>query len=149
MLRPDPDVAILDDVEACIPAQETNLEHGKLKGALHEEEVVLGEREYVKLSNQFVVPVVQNEAVSSMVVIALSLEVHSGQKETIFLREPKLRDAYLQVLFDHANLGGFKGEFTNSGNLDVLRSALLEVSHDAVGELITDVLIVDIARQDF
>lgn len=105
-------------------------------------------REYVKLNNQFVVPVVGQDKVESLVVMSLSVEVETGQQEQVFKREPKLRDAFLQVLFDHANMGGFAGAFTNSNNMDVLRRALRETARKVAGELITDVLIVDINRQD-
>jgi len=104
--------------------------------------------EYVKLNNQFVVPVVQDNRVNALVVISLSVEVEQGYKEEIYSREPKLRDAFLQVFFDHANAGGFRGAFTNSNNMDVLRKALRETAKDTVGSLVTDVLIMEIARQD-
>lgn len=104
--------------------------------------------EYVKLNNQFVVPVVQENRVDALVVISLSVEVEQGYKEEIYSREPKLRDAFLQVFFDHANAGGFRGAFTNSNNMDVLRKALRETAKDTVGSLVTDVLIMEIARQD-
>ena len=105
-------------------------------------------REYVKLNNQFVVPVVAASKVDALIVVSLSVEVSAGRKEEIYAREPKLRDAFLQVFFDHANTGGFKGTFTNSNNMDVLRRALLETAHDVAADLVTDVLIMDIARQD-
>lgn len=106
--------------------------------------------EYVKLSNQFVVPVVKDKVVVSMVVIALSLEAPEGSKEAIFKKEPKLRDSFLQVLFDHANVGGFDGAFTEAGSLDQLRVALREVAQRDLGkDLVSDVLIVEIARQDY
>ena len=72
----------------------------------------------------------------------------SRSRPTIDSREPKLRDAYLQVLFDHANVGGFNGSFTSSGNMSILRRALLQTSQNLFGNLILDVLITDIARQD-
>ncbi|MEP2029506.1 MAG: flagellar basal body-associated FliL family protein [Paracoccaceae bacterium] len=105
-------------------------------------------REYVKLNNQFVVPVVQNDLVSALIVIALSVEVSAGLKEEIYLREPKIRDSFLRVLFDHANMGGFSGEFTNADTLDMLRGSLREVAQRDIGEMVSDVLIIDIARQD-
>ena len=105
-------------------------------------------REYVKLNNQFVVPVVGGNRVKSLVVLSLSVEVTAGQREAVFAREPKLRDAFLQVMFDHANMGGFDGAFTQSNTMDVLRNALLETAHMALGDFVSDVLIVDIARQD-
>ena len=107
-----------------------------------------GDKEYVKLNNQFVVPIVSDERVDALVVMSLSVEVNQGQKETIYAREPKLRDEFLQVLFDHANMGGFRGAFTNSNNLDVLRRSLFEAAEKAAGGVVTDVLIVEIARQD-
>lgn len=104
--------------------------------------------EYVKLNNQFVIPVVHENRVNALVVISLSVEVEQGYKEEIYSREPKLRDAFLQVFFDHANAGGFRGAFTNSNNMDVLRKALRETAKDTFGSLVTDVLIMEIARQD-
>lgn len=104
--------------------------------------------EYIKLNNQFVVPVVTEARVASMMVIALSVEIPTGRSDEVYLREPKLRDAFLQVFFDHANLGGFTGTFTSSRNLDVLRRALRETAQSHFGDLVQDVLITDIARQD-
>lgn len=104
--------------------------------------------DYVKLNNQFVVPVVQNGQVASMVILALSLEVTVGGTEQVYALEPKLRDVFLQVLFDHANSGGFNGDFTASKNMVVLRDALREVAIKVLGANLTDVLIIDIARQD-
>lgn len=107
------------------------------------------DRDYVKMSNQFVIPVVEDGAVSSMVLLALSIEIQAGQRDAIFLREPKLRDSFLQVLFDHANVGGFRGAFTDSNRLEVLRAALREVAIRDAGKIVSDVLIHDIARQDY
>ncbi|MFD1510104.1 flagellar basal body-associated FliL family protein [Lacimonas salitolerans] len=104
--------------------------------------------EYVKLNNQFVVPVVDRERVASMVVLSLSLEARAGSSDAVFAREPKLRDVFLQVLFDHANVGGFRGAFTTSGNMDSLRQALLDAAQGVMGGDVTNVLITDIARQD-
>lgn len=107
-----------------------------------------GAPEYVKLNNQFVVPVVEEGRVSALVVLSLSLEVQPGNTDTVYLREPKLRDAFLQVMFDHANTGGFSGSFTDGSNLVVLRTSLKEAGAQVLGPMITDVLITDIARQD-
>lgn len=103
---------------------------------------------YVKISNQFVVPVVQNERVSAMVVLSLSLEVAPGSGEVVYALEPKLRDGFLQVLFDHANMGGFGGAFTDASMLAVLRRSLLQVARRDLGDIVNNVLIVNIARQD-
>lgn len=104
--------------------------------------------DYVKLNNQFIVPVVEEGRVASMVILSLSLEVTTGGSEKVYAVEPKLRDSMLQVLFDHANNGGFRGSFTDGSNLVLLRKALLEVGQSVLGEMVSDVLIVDIMRQD-
>jgi hypothetical protein len=108
-----------------------------------------GDRDYVKLNNQFVIPVVEAGEVSSLVVMSLSVEIEPGYREDIFRREPKLRDSFLQVLFDHANVGGFRGAFTDNNTLDVLRASLRDVAIRDGGEHVTDVLILEIARQDY
>ena len=107
-----------------------------------------GDAEYVKLSYQFVVPVLKGETVSALVVLSLSLETVPGTTEIVFAREPKLRDGFLRVLFDHANMGGFDGAFTKAETLEILRSGLRDVARAQLGDKLIDVLIVDIARQD-
>ena len=149
---------------AAVPAADTGGEHAAqpeeeaaapdaVATAGHAEEApkeasAEGGPEYVKLSNQFVIPVVEQGKVVSMVILALTLEVGAGTTEAIYAREPKLRDAFLQVLFDHANSGGFDGSFTDGANLVLLRKALLEAAQTAIGPNVSDVLISDIARQD-
>lgn len=106
--------------------------------------------EYVKLNNQFVVPIVKDQVVVALVVLALSIEVPEGNKDAVFRREPKVRDSFLQVLFDHANMGGFDGAFTAANNLAVLRAALREAGQKDLGiDVVKDVLILEIARQDY
>ncbi|MEL6243653.1 MAG: flagellar basal body-associated FliL family protein [Pseudomonadota bacterium] len=119
------------------------------KKAKTKEEEASADYEYMKLSNQFVVPIVKKERVSALIVLSLSIEVMAGNKEKIYLKEPKLRDSFLRILFDHANVGGFDGEFTDANNLDILRRALLEIAQRDLGDVIADVLILDIARQDY
>lgn len=104
--------------------------------------------EYIKINNQFVVPVVEREELSSLVVMSLSIETDPGMAEKIATFEPKLRDAFLQVLFDHANMGGFRGAFTRSDVLDPLRTALREEAQRLLGKGVHDVLIGEIVRQD-
>lgn len=107
-----------------------------------------GGNEYAKMNNQFVVPVIGRDRVDSLVVMSLSLEVTAGGTELVYNREPKLRDAFLRVLFDHANIGGFEGNFTDVHRLDVLRRALMDAARNVIGASVVDVLITEIARQD-
>lgn len=110
--------------------------------------IISEEREYAKLNNQFIVPVVQDGRVTAMVVMSLSLEVALGGRTAVFETEPKLRDAFLQAMFDHANAGGFSGNFTSGENMHSLRTDLLRRARNVAGNQVTDVLITDIVRQD-
>ena len=83
-----------------------------------------------------------------MVVVSLSLEIELEQGDLVYRVEPKIRDAFLKVLFDHANNGGFSGAFTESVALYPLRKALREAAQSILGEIVRDVLIVDMVRQD-
>jgi flagellar FliL protein len=105
-------------------------------------------RDYVKLPNQFVVPILRDGRVTSLVVLSLSIEVAAGHVETVHSREPKLRDGFLNVLFQHANLGGFEGNFTETAALDPLRRALREVAQGILGDIVSNVLISELVRQD-
>jgi flagellar FliL protein len=152
-LRPEP-VAEVADAHAEEGAEETTKEEKEHKSEDHAEDGEVTEEEltheFVKLNNQFVVPIVVNEKVAALVVLALSLEVPAGETDNVYLREPKLRDSFLQVLFDHANMGGFEGNFTNAKVLDQLRAALVEVAQRDLGkDMAKDVLIIEIARQDY
>jgi hypothetical protein len=106
------------------------------------------ELSYVKINNQFVVPVIKNDRVSALVVLSLSLETLASETGAVYDREPKLRDAFLQVLFDHAYLGGFDGVYTAQPAMDALRRSLLASARKVVGANISGVLITDIVRQD-
>ncbi|MCV6591662.1 MAG: flagellar basal body-associated protein FliL [Silicimonas sp.] len=116
--------------------------------AAEEEAAEIEEPSYIAMKAQFVVPVIENELVKSLVVMSISLEVAPAETEYVFSREPKLRDTFLQVMFDHAHVGGFDGAFTESGRLSVLRVALLEAAHTVVGKRVSDILITDIVRQE-
>ncbi len=118
------------------------------KESEHEAEAEATPPDYVKLNNQFVVPILEEGRVASMVVLSLSLEVTAGNTETIYAREPKIRDVFLQVLFDHANTGGFRGSFTDGSNLVLLRRSLKDSAAGVLGDIVLDVLITEIARQD-
>lgn len=147
VLRPAPDHATEGPEPATTGAHgDTAAEDAAASG--HDREPEADAPEYVKMNNQFVVPVVDEGRVAAMVVLSLSLEVGAGNTEAVYQREPKLRDAFLQVLFDHANTGGFSGSFTDGSNLVVLRTSLKEAAALVLGTVVNDVLITDIARQD-
>lgn len=108
-----------------------------------------GTSEYFRISKPFIIPVVQGQKVAGLVTMSLSIEASDGLGDSFFSREPKLRDTLLQVMFDHANTGGFDGAFTLPSNLDPLRNALTEAAQQVLGrEQVREVLILEIGRQD-
>lgn len=104
--------------------------------------------EYVALQRQMIVPIVNGDQVISLVVMSLSLEVESGFTDDVYNREPKLRDAFLRVLFRHANTGGFSGDFTSGEKMSDLRRALNGAAAQVLGPVAIQVLVTDILRQE-
>jgi len=149
-LRPPPQPASETGAATSEPAKpepEGMAAHGA-EGSHAEADGENATAEYVKLNNQFVVPVIKKGQVTALVVLSISLEVTVGSTEKVYAAEPKIRDALLQVLFDHANAGGFDGAFTDTANMEDLRRALLEAAQTVLGEIVSRVLILDIVRQD-
>ncbi len=128
----------------CLPPQE----HAEAETVKEEEPGPDEGMVFVKMNNQFVVPVVGPERVKSLVVLSLTIEARNGTTERVYALEPKLRDVFLQVMFDHANIGGFEGAFTSGPRMDVLRRALLESARNIMGTDVANVLITEVARQD-
>lgn len=104
--------------------------------------------ETVRLPNQFVVPVIVDGRVVSLVVIGLALELEPGSGFSLSDSEPRLRAVFLQLLFDHANIGGFTGIFTSGESLLALRRILREAGRAEIGPALYDVLITELVRQD-
>jgi len=103
--------------------------------------------EYVKLPKQFVVPIIKNDRVAALVVLSISLEVTEGTSANALARTPKLRDSFLQVLFAHANSGGFDGAFTAGQSMQDLRGSLSVMAKRILGDMMHDVLIEEIVKQ--
>ncbi|MFY0616209.1 flagellar basal body-associated protein FliL [Shimia sp.] len=142
-LRPDPVLPVVED-----GMEVDGKAHADSQANEDKEEGPPQGREYVELVDQFIIPVVNDNAVASLILITLTLETDAGENERIFQAEPRIRGALLQAMFDHANIGGFDGAFTNSSKLDPLRKMFVEVAQKVYGEEISDVLIVQITRQD-
>ena len=99
------------------------------------------------LKGQFLVPIVEDERVASLIVIELALEVDDASIDMVPGKEPLLRDRLLQILFDHANTGGFDGIFTSNNNMAILRRALREGAGQVLGvSVVSEVLITNILR---
>jgi flagellar protein FliL len=106
------------------------------------------ELETIRLPQHFVVPVLLEGRVQSMMVMSLALEMGPGHGLVLAKHEPRLRAIFLQVLFDHANRGGFEGVFTSGEALTSLRRVLRDAARAEYGPALHDVLITEIMRQE-
>ncbi|KPQ06289.1 MAG: hypothetical protein HLUCCA12_11310 [Rhodobacteraceae bacterium HLUCCA12] len=104
--------------------------------------------ETLRLPGQFVVPILAEGRVQSMVVLSLALELAEGHGVSLQQQEARLRAVLLQVMFDHANTGGFEGVFTSGEALLALRRTLREAARAEVGDALHDVLITELLRQE-
>lgn len=143
-LRPAPEPAEVAETEANpeAPSHVTETEMPPIAAE------ATGDLDYLELEDQFVVPVVTDGKMQSLVLITLALETKPEAQEMIVESMPRLRGALLQVMFDYANIGGFDGPFTNSSRLERLRRNFFEVATSVFGQDVTDVLILEITRQD-
>ncbi len=100
-----------------------------------------------ELPGHFMVPVIAETGIHSVMVIALALEIDEAFEARVAANVPRLRDALLQVMFDHSNTGGFDGTFTSQTSLGQLRRSLLEAGQKTLGrETVHRVLITEIMR---
>jgi flagellar basal body-associated protein FliL len=129
MLRPDPPEAV-EEADAKAPPQAE-----AAPSAIYD------------LDGQFLVPLVEDGRVVSLVVVELALQVDEMAQDSVAAKEPLLRDRLLQILFDHANVGGFDGLFTSNNNMTLLRRVLLEEAGQVMQEgVVQEVLITNILR---
>jgi len=104
--------------------------------------------ETLRLPGQFVVPILEDGRVRMMVVLSLALELAEGHNVSLQRQEARLRAVLLQVMFDHANTGGFEGVFTSGEALLLLRRTLREAARAEIGTAVHDVLITELLRQE-
>lgn len=102
----------------------------------------------LRLPGQFVVPILEEGRVRMMVVVSLALELAEGHNVSLQRQEARLRAVLLQVMFDHANTGGFEGVFTSGEALLLLRRTLREAARAELGPALHDVLITELLRED-
>jgi len=103
---------------------------------------------YHKLDKQFVIPVVADERVQSLMVISIELRIDEGASDAVFEHEPKLRDEFLQQLFIHGQSDGFSTIYQKPHVLAYLRDSLLMAAQRVLGDLVHEVLLTSLVRKD-
>lgn len=140
MLRPDPPLPA-DQAEDAPQSL-------ALPGAARPESRAVAIVETVRVGEPFAVPILQDGRVDAIILLSISLEMTAPSDGAVRARDGRLRDRFLQVLFDHANNGGFVGNFTLSTRMTALRTGLLEAAQEVLGEVVGGVLITEIHRRD-
>lgn len=102
---------------------------------------------YAEFADQFIIPLMTQDEIEGLMVLSISIEVAEESLQTVYDHEPKLRSEFLQSLFNHANNGGFSGNFTLFDPMVSLRRELLAIAKNVVGDSVQDVLILDAIRQ--
>ena len=103
----------------------------------------------VALDKPLVAPVFADDRIRAMVVASLAVALPAEHATEVEALSPRLRDAFLQTMFVHANSGGFDGAFTEGRKMEDLRAALLKAARQVFGATpVSGVLITEIARQD-
>lgn len=103
---------------------------------------------YYKFTREFVVPVIRNNHVDSLVILHLSLEADSSISQKLFEMEPKLRDNIMTTLITISNDGRTFETLTDVESYESMRSMILMNLKTVVSTGIHNVLIMDMARQD-
>ncbi len=114
--------------------------HGKSDGD--------GDVRYQKFKRQFVIPVMGEKKIKSLVIMNFNLELNGDAPSNSFSLEPKLRDAFMRDLLALSNEGIFNGDFTSPETFETIRETLLGSSRRILNEGVNDVLILDIAKRD-
>ena len=107
-----------------------------------------GDSAYYKFSREFVVPVMRDGQVKSLVILHISLETDSATSEKLFSEEPKLRDNIMTTLIGLSNDGRTLEQPTDINNYETIRSMVLMNLKDSVSDGIRNVLIVDVGKQN-
>lgn len=119
--------------------------HGKAEGAHN----ASGEgKEYLNFKRQFVVPVVNNDAVDALILLNIGIETPAGKRDDMYRLEPRFRDAFIRELLQLSDSGYFDSELTSSATYEVIRETLYRAASEINNEGVSDVLILDLSRQD-
>lgn len=104
---------------------------------------------YFKFSREFVVPIIQNERVASLVILNINVESDAAQSDKLFSQEPVLRDVVMTTLIEISGDGRTFQSMTSIENYETVRSLILTALQEKFPDMgIRNILIQDIARQD-
>ena len=95
----------------------------------------------------FIIPVIEEDALKALISLKIGMEVLPKDKSKLEHYKPKLRDLFLQIMFQHSHAGAFSGNYTESERLIALRRNLIQVVEGNLDIELKDLLIKDVAWQ--
>jgi len=91
----------------------------------HESYAEVVETQYFNFNREFIVPLMGNQRVESLILININLEVEEKMMEKMFSIRPKLRDNIMTTLVELSNDGKTLEEPTNVDSYETIRSVIL------------------------
>ena len=107
-----------------------------------------GDIVYYKFSREFVVPILRNERVQSLVILNINLEANSDISQELYSMEPKIRDNIMTTLIELSNDGVTFESITDVDSYESIRAMIMKNLNNVIPSGINNVLILDVARQD-
>ena len=114
----------------------------------HVDESDVEERTYVKIGRQTIIPVVNEGETQALMLFELAVDVPAGLSANVHEMEPRLRDAFLRELFQMSYTGAFMTNFTDDRVIEELRKNLTRAAQEHIGSKESEVLILDVMRQE-
>ena len=114
----------------------------------HGEAVKSDKVDYLKFKRQFVIPVMNDKKIDSLLIMNFNLELNEDAPSDSFQLEPKFRDAFMRDLLELSNQGLFSDDLTSPKTFEIIRETLLGSSRRILEEGVENVLILDIVRRD-
>lgn len=103
---------------------------------------------YMKFKRQFVIPVMKENKIKSLVIMNFNIELNDAAPPNAFNKEPKLRDAFMRDLLNLSNEGVFDDDLTSPETFDYIRETLVGSSRRILSQGVENVLILDVAKRD-
>ena len=107
-----------------------------------------GDVTYFKFSREFVIPLMGEDRVESLVILNINLEVDSNISGKLFSMEPKVRDNINTTLIELSSHGDTMRTLGNVESYETMRTMILMNLKKVLPEGVENVLIVDMGKQD-
>lgn len=114
----------------------------------HDKSSDSGTTSYMKFKRQFVIPVMKDNKIESLVIMNFNIEMNDAAPENSFNQEPKLRDAFMRSLLNLSNEGVFDDDLTSPETFDYIRETLVGAARGILSQGVENVLILDVAKRD-